>query len=232
MTTHQDNAARLARITQIAAIVIVVVAVAAFLIPIPAKKIDTTPRRGAGDPNNPLAANAGEGRFEVKEEDWTVALAAISNFRDPATKVATADPVDPTPPVPGPGSDRQDNGIGPNDRPPIQYFGALEDSKGFAALVDFAGKQRLLRVGQEFEDEFEITEISEDEITVTDGFREYTYPLAGSTLATAPPNPTITGGRNPNQLGNTRPDQLGRPNNTDSEPRRPTQPNDEGGSPT
>ena len=237
MTLHQDNAARLARLAQIIAIVGAIAAVFTFIIPIPAQRIDTTPRQRSGGLNDTLgAATTGKPRFEVPDEDWTVALAPLNASRDPIAEpesgpgLSSLTPEDTTP------TDIDDPVIGTALRPPIRYLGPLKDSKGFAALIDFAGKQRLLRIGQEFEDEFEITEITEDSITVIDGLSEYTFELAQSNLTNVLPNSLLNlNRRNPNAFppGRAQPGQPQRPGDREANPRKPVPQNDEeGGSPT
>jgi len=238
MTTHQDNAARLARIAQIFAVVIILAAVATFIIPVPSNKI-TTGARNRNNPANPEGGDPGsKPRFKVPVEDWTIALGPLRASRDPIIDEGGAANGGPLA-----GANNGENGVdakqepdqaNPAQRPPIRYFGSLADKKGMAALIDFAGKQRLLRVGQEFEDDFEITDITEDAITVTDGFREYTFDLAQPKLAEAPPNPLINQNRrNPTiPPGRTAPGQPQRPGDRKPNPRRPTPQNDDdGGSP-
>ncbi|MCB9838616.1 MAG: hypothetical protein H6813_04690 [Phycisphaeraceae bacterium] len=227
MTSHQDNAARLARIAQIGALVVILVAVGAFLIPMPAK--DVSPGAGTNQPGGANPEQPPAEKFHVPEEDWSIALAPLGDARDPVVAVAGG-------PKGGPGGPGGDVTPPPptqnfKDRPPIRYLGPLSDDQGMAALIDFAGQQKLLRIHQEFEQDYEITNISNDLIVVSDGFEEYTFELAQSTLTDAAPNPIINnlrnrGRTNPNAFppGRTTP---GQPEDTDTNPRRPETPQED-----
>jgi len=221
MTNHQDNAARLARIAQIAAVVMVLVAIGAFLISIPADKLETGPVGGIGANPGVPGPDPDENRFHVPEEDWTIALGPLTASRDPITVASngsggingkgpngTDGEAEPTPTV------TRD----PRNRPPIRYLGSLGDGKGLAALIDFAGQQQLVRIGQEFQNEYEITEITPEQIIVADGFDEFTIALEPSSLANAIPNPIINpavnrsrGRENPNAFPGGRSTPPGRP---------------------
>ncbi len=199
MTSHQDNAARLARIAQIVAVVVVLLAVGAFLISLPTEELSA--RSGAGLNNSPIDGGAEQEqyRFHVPEEDWTTAVSALSATRDPITVASI--PNNGTDPGDGPGGDADDDDDNPpprvpQNRPPIRYLGALGDDRGKAALIDFAGRQLFVRIGQEFENEYEITSINDDKIVVADGFNEFTIELEPSSLANALPNPILNPGRN------------------------------------
>jgi len=234
MTSHQDNAARLARIAQISAVVVVLLAVAAFIVPFAARDVSPTVRK---DPTIGGPTEIRVPRFEVPQEDWTLALGPLSASRDELIASNQG---------PGAGIDRFRNPEDdpefvkpePSDRrrPPIQYLGALNDDRGPAALIDFAGRQRLLRAGQAFEEDYEITRIARDLIVVSDGFDEFTFELAHSTLTDAAPNPIIDSRNrnrtNPNAFppGRTPPGQQD-PDDRGVTPRQPGAPqnDDEGG---
>lgn len=233
MTSHQDNAARLARIAQIVAVVVVLLAIGAFLFSLPTEELSAGSASGLS--NGPLDGGAEQEqyRFHVPEEDWTTAVGPLSAARDPISVASV-------PPGRGPDGRPIDPDLDddddvppsrvPQNRPPIRYLGALGDDRGKAALIDFAGKQLFVRIGQEFENEYEVTEINDDKIVVADGFNEFTIELEPSSLANALPNPILNPGRNRN---GTNPNAF--PGGRSTPPGRPTTPpadDEEGGTNT
>lgn len=107
MTSHQDNAARLARIAQIGALVVILVAVGAFLIPMPAK--DVSPGAGTNQPGGANPEQPPAEKFHVPEEDWSIALAPLGDARDPVVAVAGG-------PKGGPGGQAETSPLHPRRR--------------------------------------------------------------------------------------------------------------------
>jgi hypothetical protein len=241
MTTHQDNAARLARLAQFVAIVTIVLAAGVFLF----LKLDsdiTSSDRAGIDPGSGVTgpgAPASTTRFRVPEEDWTLALGPLGASHDPLVESDDVQTV--RNPTFGFGEDDPDPDptINRTQRPLIRYLGSLGDNDGLAALISFAGKQRFLRVGQEFDDEYEITEITPESVTVSDGFVDYTYELSQAILEQTLPNQALNRMRNnratpnPNAFpgGRTQPQRPGVLPNEQAPPPQDDEKKEDGGSP-
>jgi len=221
------------RVAQAAAVAVAIIAAAVFLIPMPIKEIEVAPPRTAGP--GPGQDAPDRPTFRVPEQDWTLALDHLSAHRDPVvdggpgSTIAGGNNNDPNAEEEDPNEEQL---VRPTQKPPVKYLGHIEDAAGLAALIDFAGRQRILRVGQEFEQEYELLEITPQRVTITNGFVDFTYDRAQSILAEALPAPTSTRPAN-NRARPARPTEqpgLGQPGKP--EPRRPTpqpeNPDDEG----
>lgn len=226
MTTHQDNAARYARIAQIAAVVLVVVAVGVFIAPLPAQEISTgDPARTGGGVD--LPSQPEEYHFSVPEQDWTVALEPLSAGRDPVIASANGNGDR----FGGIENGEDDNGeegtppSSPRQRPMMRYLGSLGDNRGIAGLLEYAGKQRFVRKGDEF-DGYEVVEVHREFVTVSDGFDEFTFEIAVSILAEITPNPVNPMLNRARNRGNPNAFPPGRPQPSPTT-RQPTEPQNE-----
>jgi len=183
MSTHQDTAARYARVFQALAALAVVFAGAMFLAPFPAPRIEAPPAPARPADTGGAAKAA---TFRTAPEDWTTILASLSTHRDPVQESATAA---------GPQLDAEGNPIVETagteqpvqpGRPNWRYLGPLADARGKSALVEVDGKQRLLREGAEIGG-FRLKEVEADWIVVVGADEvEHEVPMETSSLATAP----------------------------------------------